>query len=170
MTRAAAPEQTLLMLPYPPSVNHYWTPVVRFNSRTRMHYAELVLSAKAKQYRESAGWLILSQRPREHCWPYKHAVVLTLKVSPPDQHVRDRDNILKAVLDVLVTSGVLADDSLVQEIHLYSSAPQEGGMIEVCIEAMRPTDISEAAFKDALVAQDTLRQRQSLMAHSGALR
>ena len=144
---------TLLQLPYPPSINHYYLPVVRFNPRTRMHYADLVLSAKAKQYRESTGWLILSQRPREHCWPYKAAVVLTLTVSPPDQHVRDRDNILKATLDVLVTSGVLADDSLVQEIHLYSAAPKEGGVIEACIEAMHSTDISEAAFNDALVEQ-----------------
>ena len=125
---------TLLELPYPPSVNHYWTPIVRFNPHTRMHYATLVLSPAAKTYHEETGWFCLSQRPRVHGWPLYGALMLTLRITPPDGRRRDRDNILKAIADTLVRGGVIVDDELIKEIHLYSLPPMNGGRVDVCIE------------------------------------
>lgn len=127
---------TTLILPWSPSVNHYWTPVARFNPRTRQYYGELVLNSAAREYRDSAGWAILAQRPKRHQWPYRQSVRATLTVHPPDQKRRDLDNICKAVLDVLVSSGVLVDDALVHELHLYHATWCPDGRIEVCIESL----------------------------------
>jgi Holliday junction resolvase RusA-like endonuclease len=131
----ALPVATVLSLPYPPSVNKWWTPVVRYNARTRQHYAEMILSETARQYHESAGWTVLAQRPKQHCWPYRVPVVLTLTITPPERmnkRVGDLDNLLKGIQDVLVSSGVLLDDVLIRELHVYSRLPQEQG--EVLVE------------------------------------
>lgn len=125
---------THLMLPWAPSVNHYWKPIAKYNARTRKWYGELVLTSQAKKYQERAGWEILAQRPRQHAWPYETPVMVTLTLTPPAlKRTRDTDNNLKATWDVLVKAGVLRDDSLIQEVHIYPHAPAGQGHMDIQI-------------------------------------
>lgn len=98
----------VLMLPFPPSVNQLW----RF-ARGRMYR-----SAVYKFWADDAERHLQAQGKPETV-TYKCA--LEIAVGRPDRRRRDIDNVNKAVLDLLQHCGVLADDSLVQDLRTYWS-------------------------------------------------
>jgi crossover junction endodeoxyribonuclease RusA len=90
------------VLPYPPSVNSYWR-----HARGR-HY----LSRAAKNYRELVA-LSIPKGVR-----FDREIEVFVEVRPPDHRRRDIDNVLKAILDVLEFTGLIADDFLVSRIEI----------------------------------------------------
>lgn len=97
--------RTELLLPYPPSVN------AMFANRKG---GGRVKTAAYKAWIAEAGWMVLSQEHRNH----RHAgrVRLTLLVRRPEgNRRRDIGNLEKAVADLLVRQGILADDSLIEQ-------------------------------------------------------
>lgn len=92
-------------LPFPPSVNNIWR-----GGKGGRHY----LSAKYKSWREAAALIAKSQtKGKQIKGPY----ALQINVSRPDKRKRDLDNLLKAVVDLLVHVGVTSDDSELQMIE-----------------------------------------------------
>lgn len=101
-----------LILPWPPSINHYWCPV---GSR-------FVLSAAAKDYRRALATAVQQQRRGQP--PYRERLHLELDLhgpySTPDAY--DLDNFsAKGVLDALTHAGLWEDDK-----HVYCMRPRKG--------------------------------------------
>lgn len=124
---------TMLTLPWPVSVNHLWVPIAKYNAKRRTWYGTLVLSEAATAYYTEAGWDILSQRPLPSPWPYQGPVTFLMEVTPPNAGKHDLDNVMKIVLDVLVKTSVLQDDSLIEEIHLFRRRPRAPGTLAITL-------------------------------------
>jgi crossover junction endodeoxyribonuclease RusA len=100
-----------LLLPIPPSTNNLFT-----NKRA----GGRVKSAKYKAWMDAAGWEIKLQRPPTLHPPLR--TCLRVLIEAPLGQNRDLDNALKPLLDVLVKMGVIADDSLVDDLRIVRNA------------------------------------------------
>lgn len=110
-----------VMLPYPPSVNHYWGArgVHRF------------LTAKAKAFRAATAEAVLLSRQRGFG---AARLSVCIELNPPDRRVRDVDNCLKSILDSLCHAGVFDDDGQVDRLLVERGAVVKGGACKVRIE------------------------------------
>lgn len=111
-----------LMLPWPPSVNHYW----QRNRNGGMH-----ISAEGQKFRSDVI---------ENCRDYKGVkgrVSVKVFANPPDKRKRDLDNIFKALLDALGHAGMIEDDGLIDHLEITRlSVGHGGGMVQVVIRSM----------------------------------
>lgn len=98
-----------LVLPYPPSVNHYYRNV---SGRT-------LISAAGRAYRVRVAVEMSLQRPKPIRGPMRGRLRLEVEVYPPDRRRRDIDNVLKGLLDALQHGGLYEDDSQVEAISIY---------------------------------------------------
>lgn len=105
-----------LVLPYPPSVNHYWR-----HARGR-HY----VSDEGKAYRKA----VADVAPRRKLTGRLEVVI---DVLPPDRRKRDLDNVLKALLDALAHAGTYEDDSQIDCLLVERGSVTPGGSVEVRI-------------------------------------
>lgn len=109
-----------IVLPWPPSVNHYW----RRSKNGMMH-----VSAEGVAFREAVGWNALQQKaPRQ----LTGDLIVDIEAFMPDRRRRDLDNILKALLDALTHAGVWIDDSQIVDLRIRK-AKTIGGMVKVKI-------------------------------------
>lgn len=109
-----------IVLPWPPSVNHYW----RRSKNGMMH-----ISAEGVAFREAVGWNALQQKaPRQLAGD----LIVDIEAFMPDRRRRDLDNILKALLDALTHAGVWLDDSQIVDLRIRK-AKTIGGMVKVKI-------------------------------------
>lgn len=123
-----------ITLPYPPAVNNLFATVGRRRIRSRRY----------EDWCEIAGLMLASQRPAKIKGPFTIRII----AERPDKRSRDLDNILKAPLDLLVTMGVIEDDSLAQEIVVGWSpkAPALPGRLVITVEAVQaPQPVALAA-------------------------
>lgn len=114
----------MLVLPYPPSVNHYWRHV---RGRT-------LISQEGRAYRQRVCALLADPAmggPGPRKPPSGGRVALDMDVFPPDRRRRDLDNLQKAVLDSLGHGGVYKDDSQIDLLITRRCGITPGGRIEV---------------------------------------
>ncbi len=110
-----------LVLPYPPSVNHYWR---HFKGRT-------LISREGRAYRQQ----VMTQcqgfggRP-----PRDGRLALAMDAFPPDRRRRDLDNIQKSALDSMQHAGIYEDDSLIDLLLTRRRMPIPGGQLVVRID------------------------------------
>ena len=110
----------VMVLPYPPSINHYWR---RVGPRT-------LISREGRAFRRNVCALLGgSGRP-----PRTGRIALAMDAFPPDRRRRDLDNIQKAVLDALEHADVYADDSQIDLLLTRRRGPVRGGRLEVRID------------------------------------
>jgi Holliday junction resolvase RusA-like endonuclease len=117
-------------LPMPPSVNALFRNVP---GRGRV---------KTKRYLtwiQAAGWAVKEQRPAKIAGPY----CLWLYCNRPDKRRRDLANLEKAISDLLVSHGIVEDDSLCAELHLYWAGTGRDCVVNV--EPARPVAMAVAA-------------------------
>ena len=110
-----------LILPYPPSVNHYW----------RHNKGKFYISDAGKAFRKSVWAVVCQSRERK-------TLIGPLRVSvsfyPPDFRKRDIDNPGKALLDALQHAGVYGDDSQIVWLLLERRVPDsENPRVEVTV-------------------------------------
>ena len=117
----SAAEKGWLVLPYPPSVNHYYRNV---SGRT-------LISAAGRAYRVRVAVEMSLQRPKPIRGPMRGRLRLEVEVSPPDRRRRDLDNILKALLDALQHAGLYGDDSQIDELEMRRRVPISSGRVVV---------------------------------------
>lgn len=86
---------TELVLPYPPSVNHYW----------RMWRGRMVISAEGRRYRGQVEHAMRGTQQLEG------PLCIAITLFPPDRRRRDCDNTLKALFDAIGQGGGYHDDS-----------------------------------------------------------
>lgn len=115
-----------LMLPYPPSVNHYWRRVGR---RT-------ILSEEGRTFKERVAHVVASEH-RDKALPLKGDVSLNVILCPPDKRKRDLDNVLKALLDSLEYAGVYEDDAQVMHLEIRRTSPGDDGRSCAYVEVKR---------------------------------
>lgn len=103
-------------LPMPPSANHLWR-----SGKKRVYRSPLY-----KKWRNDAAWLIKADGFDNHDIPEPVAVVIAVSAKTTG----DVDNRIKPVLDLLVFSSVIADDSKphVQEVRAYWSRALDSGI------------------------------------------
>lgn len=101
----AKPSSIVLELPFPPSVNTYYS-VAR---------GRKILSAKGRLFK---AMCVLPEFAR---LKLKDDISVTIILSMPDKRKRDIDNYVKAVLDVLTENEVYLDDSQVKLLTVWNT-------------------------------------------------
>ena len=86
-----------ISIPYPPSANRLWT-------RTRKGMRR---SDSYNRWLDTAGWKLIGQKPKRITGRYKISILAVR----PDNRIRDLDNILKPISDLLQTHKVIRNDS-----------------------------------------------------------
>lgn len=116
------PSKLTVEMPYPPSVN-----ALRQSANGR-----LISTPAYRQWLTTSAWDIKARRPGRISGPYRLWLVLT----PADNRPSDLGNREKAASDLLVHAGVIEDDRLAREIHLFWSgdAPIKGGRCIATVE------------------------------------
>ena len=113
-----------LFLPFPPSINSYYV-------KTRNG---VFISASGKAYHKR-----VLEDIKEQCGPMKPLtsnVHLSVVLFMPDKRKRDLDNYMKPLLDSLTRCAFYEDDSQVDQLFVYRSAPRLCGSVFIrCTEA-----------------------------------
>lgn len=120
-------------LPWPPSINSMYQQGIIGGKHTKAR-ASMFLSDRGKAYRREAWVALVSQ----------HVPVRSLhgrlKVEaiamPPDQRVRDLDNLWKSALDALKHHEVILDDGYIDDLHIRRGARVTGGRLEVVVSEL----------------------------------
>jgi len=110
----------VIQLPWPPTVNHYYT-VAR---------GRKILSEAGRAYKKYACTCMMVQRVMKHS-KADAPFGLHILARPPDARRRDLDNLLKPIIDSLVDFGAIPDDYLVDDIHIQRLNKVKDGQIEV---------------------------------------
>ena len=113
-----------LVLPFPPSVNHY----LRRGAGGTIRHTEATLAYLAEVDRI----ISLLDDPR---FPLCGDLTVRIDAYPADRRRRDLDNLLKVPLDALQQAGVYKDDYQICELHLSRLAPQTPAHLVVTITA-----------------------------------
>lgn len=117
-----------LVLPYPPSVNHYW----------RSYRGRVVLSPDGRAFREDVKALLATapamggNGPRKP--PSGGRIALGMDAFPPDRRRRDLDNLQKSTCDALEHAGVYENDSQIELLIARRREVTKPGRIEVQID------------------------------------
>lgn len=119
---------TDVLLPLPPSVNHYWEPRVYVKNGRRILGRRR--SDRALAYIETVKSLIGGNG-------YSGIVCAVIKIFFPDNRERDIDNTLKATFDSLAHAGVIRSDNQIKLLLLGDSLERvQGGAVEVSVWAL----------------------------------
>ncbi len=110
------------VLPYPPSINHYWR---RVGPRTH-------ISREGRRFRIEVMAILAARGVR----PVAGQLAVNVVVHPPDSRRRDVDNLHKALLDALEHGGAYVDDSQIVRLSIEKREPVQGGKTIVQIEAI----------------------------------
>ena len=110
----------IVELPFPPSVNTYW----------RIFQNRMIISKSGREYRKAVQDCIMLQKANKHLGGN---ISIVIEAFRPDNRIRDLDNLLKASLDGLVHSGVIMDDSQIQDLRIFW-AKDKGGKLLISVE------------------------------------
>ncbi len=106
--------RALLLLPWPPSVNHYWRSANR-TIKGRRRPIVLVSDEGLKYQADVLEYILRRGLPRAH---FHGRIALRITLEMPDKRRRDIDNYLKSLLDSLTHAGVWLDDSQIDIIDI----------------------------------------------------
>ena len=109
----------MFILPYPPSVNHYWR---RAGSRT-------FISREGRVFRKKVVRILAAMGTR----PMDGRLRVVVEVYPPDNRKRDLDNVLKALLDALQHGGAFHDDFQIDQLSVLRHGKTAGGCVSVWV-------------------------------------
>lgn len=121
-----------LVLPYPPSVNHYYL---------RKRDGNMYIGKRGKEYRLATKIAFIQTGEP----PVDGAIILTVHLICPDYRKRDQDNAAgKCLLDALQHAGAIKDDSFIVAQNTYKHRPDAqnpAGQVIVTIERMPDDDV-----------------------------
>jgi crossover junction endodeoxyribonuclease RusA len=106
-------------MPWPPSANRYWR---RVGNMT-------LVSKEAREYKKLVKDLVLSWNIKQ----FTGRVELIVLAYPPDNRMRDLDNLLKVTIDSLEEAGVFIDDSQIEAIYIKKMSVVKDGKLYVSI-------------------------------------
>ena len=114
-----------LELPYPPSINHYYS----------YYRGRPVLSRDARTYRHQVRAVARALKIE----PILEPLAVRIDIHPPDKRRRDADNLQKPVLDALQHAGVFWDDSQVVWLLTVKHESQSQGCVQVTLDEFNTT-------------------------------
>ena len=120
---AASPRSLSLVLPYPPSMNHYWRHVG----------PKVLISREGRKFRTAVRNIIV----RADVEPLDGELSVDVGVHPPDRRRRDLDNVLKSLLDALQHGGAYRDDSAISTLLVRRLDVVKDGSVVVTVSAAR---------------------------------
>ena len=109
-----------LILPWPPSVNHYWV-----HARGRAF-----ISKAGRAFRDAVIWECKAKRVKRQTG----RLGVFVQVRAPDRRRRDLDNLNKAALDALQHAGVYDDDSQIDALTIHRGPLLEGGALYIRVQ------------------------------------
>jgi crossover junction endodeoxyribonuclease RusA len=109
----------MIILPFPPSVNHYWR---RVGNRT-------IISKAGREYRKR----VMIENPATTDPNKDDRLRVEIIAFQPDQRRRDLDNMLKAPLDALQACGAYHDDSQIDDLIIRRGYDKENPRLEAWI-------------------------------------
>jgi len=111
-----------LELPFPPSINHYFS----------YYQGRPVLSKDARSYRHQVRRIAIARSIK----PLMGSLNVHIDIFPPDKRRRDIDNCFKSVLDALQHAGVFWDDSQIIVLHAVKHPAAQDGYVVVAISEL----------------------------------
>jgi len=111
-------ENYILLLPFPPTVNSYYT----------LSQRGMYISKKGTCFAKKVEEAVHEQLPGV-CIDYH--VLLEVTLFPPDKRKRDLDNYMKALQDSLIKCGFLKDDSLINQLFIYRGEIVKEGLVKI---------------------------------------
>lgn len=126
-----------LILPYPPSVNHYKTVGKIVTTQNGKKYQQRVDTSETKAFYYHV-WIKI--RESMALKRIETALISTIDMKvwlyPPDKRKRDIDNVIKPLLDSLVKGGLLQDDSQINRLLIERRSIIKQGRVIVRIEEL----------------------------------
>ena len=121
-----------IVLPYPPTVNHYWrSKVTQIKTAGKLKLVPKVYVAeKGLSFRSEVYALCKKNKINKMSGRLKVRVL----VNPPDNRKRDIDNLTKALFDSLTHAGAYNDDSQIDEFTVVRLDAIKGGKVKVIIK------------------------------------
>lgn len=117
-----------LTLPYPPSINHYFS----------YYQGRPILSKDARAYRHQVRRIAIARGIK----PLLGSLAVRIEIHPPDDRRRDCDNVQKAVLDALQHAGAFWDDSQVVWLLTIKHPSQVESSVSVRLDDANATSLS----------------------------
>ena len=128
-----------LILPFPPSVNHYKKIGRTVVTKKGKSYQARINSPETKLFYYEV-WLkirSLSAAKRMEMAPHSTIVLqVCIDLHPPDKRRRDVDNNIKIILDSLVRGGLIEDDSQIHRLVVEKKGIIPQGQTIVRIEEL----------------------------------
>lgn len=115
-------QDIIIHLPFPPTVNTYYT-------------KRKALSARGKKYKQAVS---LSVHEQGMALLLEERLNLAIIFYMPDKRVRDLDNYLKALQDSLTEAGVWLDDEQIDQSSQYRGAVLSKGKVVLRISEAAP--------------------------------
>jgi Holliday junction resolvase RusA-like endonuclease len=128
-------QRLYIELPFPCSVNNLFVN----NPRTRGRFP----SKAYKAWKAEAGKIISALRITK---PLPAPYLMTLLLQRPDKRPRDAENYIKAISDILVSTGVVEDDSQALLVTV-GWLPETGKLAKVTLTAARHPQTQEAGHR-----------------------
>jgi crossover junction endodeoxyribonuclease RusA len=134
-----------LILPWPPSVNHYKNIGTTVTTKNGKIYQNRVNSPKTKLFYYEVwvkirSWIALKTKAQAHDDVIDHPLTQPLRVYvylyPPDARRRDIDNPIKVLLDSLQKGGLIQDDNQICRLVIERCAIIPKGQVIVRIEEL----------------------------------
>lgn len=122
------------ILPWPPSVNHCKVQgIIKTTSNGKM-YQIRTTSAKTKNFYSCVREIALA-RNLNNSFFYNNSknfkIAALIDFYPPDNRKRDIDNPIKILLDSLVLSSIIYDDSQIYRLNVVKHEKVKNGAVEV---------------------------------------
>jgi len=126
-----------LILPYPPSVNHYKKVGRIVKTKSGKLYQQRVNTLQTEKFYFDVYMLYKKLKPQERP-KFDDSAIFSVEVyvHPPDDKKRDIDNICKVLIDSLVRAHVIVDDSNIHRLYVEKCNMIEGGQVVVRIEVI----------------------------------
>jgi len=125
-----------LVLPYPPTINHYYC---------RKRDGNLFIGKRGKEYRLATKMAFIQTGEP----PIDGAVHVVVRLICPDYRRRDLDNTQKCILDAVVKSGALEDDSSIVSLFIYKHKPDAYAPEGRAIILIEPASMDGVEVKNA---------------------
>lgn len=119
------------ILPFPPTINHYWRHAMR-RGRACVYVADA-----GRTYRQRVR-SILGGAPK-----LTGRLRVAVRACPPDRRTRDLDNLCKCLFDSMTSAGVWNDDSQIDELVIVRDKPSRGGLVEVSVEELTTRETNQ---------------------------
>ena len=119
---------TALLLPYPPSINHYYG---------RKRGGNLFVQQAGVVFRMATAVAARKICPQGMKSPRMTGrIKVRIDLFPPDRRRRDLDNVLKCLLDALMYAGCYEDDSQIDDLRVVRCGVVKDGAVSVVMEGL----------------------------------